>query len=387
LKSDTQYLRLETTGRRTQEAHNVLVRFILYEGRVVIFPQNVGGQDWVENVRANPKVRLFTAEKTLEGSAGIKQISGLRDPLLGAFTRKYGDAEVRKRYWGQTRYVEVEISSQSRAEDYEDLYYSDLEAAFDGVAEHYDEHILGNPMNVWLRNRSVHYLSQIFKPGDTVLEIGCGTGTETILLARHGLKIIAADISSKMLEVLAEKAKEQNLSEAIVPLHTRTRAIKETLDKLGYSNIAGAYSTYGAINTEPKLSQLFGDLHSLIRPGGHMVLGVWNRYYLYEMLGYSLRLKPAMALARLRNPVPVGKSRFCITSYAYSVGSLREYLTDFFELKRVFGIEILLPPSNLTRYLPPEPFLTLVKRIDIAIEPHFPWNRLGDHFLAVYARV
>ena len=30
-----------------------------------------------------------------------------------------------------------------------------LEAAFDGVAENYDHHIMDNEMNLWLRNRSV----------------------------------------------------------------------------------------------------------------------------------------------------------------------------------------------------------------------------------------
>ena len=115
-------------------------------------------------------------------------------------------------------------------------------------------------------------------------------------------------------------------------------------------------------------------------------MGVWNRYCLYEIVGYSLRLRPSMAVARLRNPVPVGKSRFCITSYAYTVGSLKAPLAKLFSLKKIFGVEILLPASNLTRYLPPEPLLSMVKRIDIALESGFPWNRLGDHFLAVYQR-
>ena len=329
---------------------------------------------------------MFGADRTFAGHAQLKKISGLKDPLLGVFTRKYGEAEVRKRYWGQTRYVEIEIVSESSAEDYAELYYSDLQAAFDGVAEHYDEHILGNPMNVWLRNRSVNYLSKIFKPGEVVLEIGCGTGTETILLAQHGLKILAADISPKMLEVLARKARNAGVSDKIVPIHTRTYALKEKLEQLGYGHIDGAYSTYGAINTEPKLDQLFQDLHSLIRPGGHLVLGVWNRYCLYEILGYSLKLRPAMAFARLTNPVPVGKSRFCITSYAYSVGTLKKHLEQVFKLRKVYGVQILLPASNLIRYLPPEPLLGLVKRMDIMLESHFPWNHLGDHFLGVYSR-
>ncbi len=353
----------------------------------MIFPQNQARQDWVANIEKTPQVRLFGAGKTFEALARIKQIPGMNNPLLGIFTRKYGEQEVRRRYWGQTRYVEIEIQSQSCAEDYAELFYSDLEAAFDGVADHYDEHILGNPMNLWLRNRSVRYLSEIFGRGETILEIGCGTGTETLLLAKQGVRIIACDISAKMLEVLSRKAKATGLSDSILPVHARPYSLKSKLKDLGFSEIDGAYSTYGAINTEPKLDLLFQDLHSLIRPEGSLLLGVWNKYCLYEMLGYSIMLKPSMAVARFRNPVPVGKSRFCIASNAYSVGSLKKYISRFFILRKVYGVQILLPASNLTRYLPPEPLLSLVKKIDVTLESHYPWNRCGDHFLGLFSRL
>jgi len=386
LSSNGEYLRLETVGRRTNAPHDVLVRFITVDGKIVVFPQNQGRQDWVANITNNPLVRVFGAGRAIEGHAQIRQITGLKDPLLGIFTRKYGQTEVRKRYWGQTRYIEIEIISQSGGSDYAELFYSDVEAAFDGVAENYDEHILGNPMNLWLRNRSVNYLCKIFRPGELVLEVGCGTGTETISLAKHGVRIIASDISSKMLEVLTRKAKDAGLSTMIVPLHARTYELKERLKQMDCEKIDGAYSTYGAINTEPRLAGLFQDLHSIIRPEGYLVLGVWNKYCLYEMLGYSLKLNPSMAFARLRNPVPVGRSRFCITSYAYSVGSLMKYTTGLFRLRKVYGVQILLPASNLIKYLPPEPLLSLVKKVDVALESHYPWNNLGDHFLGVYSR-
>ncbi len=357
------------------------------DGRIVVFPQNQGRQDWIANINKNDHVKVIGAGRIFDGRAHIKQITGLNDPLLGMFTRKYGQAEVRKRYWGQTRYVDIEIVGQSNPRDYDELFYADVEAAFDGVAESYDHHILGNPMNVWLRNRSVHHLRETFKPGETVLEIGCGTGTETLLMAKHGVKIIAADISSKMLEVLIRKAKSAGVSDMIETVHSRTYSLKGKLNRLGFDQVDGAYSTYGAINTEPRLNLLLRDLHSLIRPAGQLVLGVWNRYCLYEMLGYMFKLKPSMAVARLRNPVPVGKSRFCITSYAFTVASLKEFTDDLFKLTKVYGVEILLPASNLIKYLPREPLLSLVKKVDVSLEPHYPWNRLGDHFLAIYSRI
>jgi SAM-dependent methyltransferase len=365
----------------------VLVRFVTVGGKIVVFPQNSGRQDWVANVTQNPKVKVFGEGRVLEGTCHMREIQGLKDPLLGIFTRKYGVDEVRKRYWGQHRYAEIEVTSQSQAVDFDELVYADLEAAFDGVAESYDQHILGNQMNVWLRDRSVSLLKKLFNPGDTVLEIGCGTGTETLSLARHGVRVLALDISSRMLGVLEKKAAHAGVQDMVVPVHARPYLAKRRLGELGYSQIDGAYSTYGAINTEPKLDILIRDLHSMIKPGGSLLLGVWNKYCLFELAGYSVRMRPSMVVARLRNPVPVGKSRFCVTTTSYSVGSLDRVLRGFFRLQRVYGVEILLPPSNLVEYLPPRQILGFLKKVEVSIEGHFPWNRLGDHFLGVYSRV
>jgi len=381
-----EYLRLRTIGRITGTPHDVIVRFLTMDGKIIIFPQSVGRQDWVANLQKNPKAELFSTNFTVQGTAKIREITGLKDPLLSAFTRKYGERDVRRRYWGQHRYVEVEITSNSSSLDYAQLVYAELEAAFDGVAENYDHHIMDNEMNLWLRNRSVALLKQSFRPGETVLEIGCGTGTETLSLARHGVTVIASDVSSKMLRILSEKASKSSLEGRIKTLHARPYELKEKLKLAGFAEIDGAYSTYGAINTDPLLPQLFKDLASMIRPKGTLILGVWNKYCLSEIFGYSLRMLPFMAVARMRNPVPVGKSRFCIASNAYSVESMKSLMKGLFEVKKVRGVEIFLPPSNLVHYLPPRPLVGMLKQLDVSLEAHYPWNRLGDHFLVVCER-
>ncbi len=379
-------LRLQTIGRRTGKLHGVLLRYVTYNGRIVVFPQRGSKQDWVENLTENPAVKVNASGRVIEGSASVKVANGLNDPLFSVFTRKYGDKVVRERYWGQTTFIEIELKSESPA-DLDELIYGDLEAAFDGVAEDYDHHILDNPVNLWLRNRSVALMLETFGPGQTVLEIGCGTGTETLVLAQNGVKVIASDISSKMLQVLSRKASEAGLAGSIVPVQARPYMLRERLAEMGYDAVDGVYSTYGAVNTEPRLAEMFSTIHSLLRPSGKLILGVWNRYCMYEILGYSLKLWPSMAFARLRNPVPVGRSRFCVASNAYSVGELSAHLAGQFKLGRVYGVGILLPPSNLTKYLPPPNFLRFFKRADVALQSHYPWNRLGDHFLGVYSPV
>lgn len=364
----------------------MIVRYLAVDGKIVIFPQNIGKQDWVANLQRNPRAEAFSSDFSIQGTARLKEISGLKDPLLAAFTRKYGERDVRSRYWGQHRYVEIKIDSTSATLDYAQLVYAELEAAFDGVAESYDHHIMDNEMNLWLRNRSVHLLKRTFGPGDTVLEIGCGTGTETLALAGHGVTVIAADISSKMLAVLMAKAERLGLQNRVRPVHARPYELRERLSREGIVEIDGAYSTYGAINTDPFLPRLFGDLALLIKPRGSLILGVWNRFCLYEILGYALKLKPRMVVARMKNPVPVGRSRFCIASNSYDVGSIEALTDGLFEVIEVRGVEVFLPPSNLVKYLPPRPLVKALKRLDVILEPHYPWNRLGDHFLAVLER-
>jgi hypothetical protein len=94
-----------------------------------------------------------------------------------------------------------------------------------------------------------------------------------------------------------------------------------------------------------------------------------------------------MAFARLRNPVPVGKSRFCVSTNAFSVRTLSNLIRKDFVLKSVYGVGVLLPPSNLTRYLPPDSLIGTVKKVEVEFESQFPWNRLGDHYLGVYSRI
>ncbi len=50
------------------------------------------------------------------------------------------------------------------------------------------------------------------KPTDRVLEIGCGTGSTALLLADAVEHITSTDISSSMVEIAAEKAKAQTVT-------------------------------------------------------------------------------------------------------------------------------------------------------------------------------
>jgi SAM-dependent methyltransferase len=374
-------------GRNTGKPHQVILRYITSgDNRIIMFPQNTDRQDWIKNLVKNPTTKIFYDEKSLLGRSKVKQISGLQDPLLSAFTRKYGESTARRWYWGQRTYVEFLAARSLGSLNYAEMVYGDLEAAFDSVAQDYDHHIFDNPINSWLRNVSLREMTRIFKRGDTVLEMGCGTGTETLGLARSGVNVVAVDISGKMLSVLSRKAKALGLSDKITTIHCRPSQLNEKTADLGIKKLDGAYSTYGAINTEPNLGSMIRMIHSLLKPNSTLLLGVWNKFCAYEIIGYLLKANPTLAFSRLRNPVPIGKSRFCISSNAFSVEALSEYMDQYFELRRVTGVVILLPPSNLTNYLPKGILQSALKKLDSNLGKTFPANRLGDHFLAEYRK-
>ena len=59
--------------------------------------------------------------------------------------------------------------------------------------------------------RRVKMLSSHLKPGMTVLELGCGTGTFTRELARSGADVVAIDVSSELLEIARANCSEPNV--------------------------------------------------------------------------------------------------------------------------------------------------------------------------------
>lgn len=60
-------------------------------------------------------------------------------------------------------------------------------------------------------NATLDRVRAVLNPSDTVLELGCGTGTTAIALARSVSHIIATDVSEAMLAKGRDKARDQGL--------------------------------------------------------------------------------------------------------------------------------------------------------------------------------
>lgn len=96
---------------------------------------------------------------------------------------------------------------------------------------------------------------------DRVLEVGCGTGSTALLLAPNVDQIIASDISSKMIGIAQQKAKESNA--------TNVQFVAENIFGDAISN--GPYDAVLALNLLHLIHDIDGAIqriHGPLKPGG-----------------------------------------------------------------------------------------------------------------------
>jgi ubiquinone/menaquinone biosynthesis C-methylase UbiE len=256
--------------------------------------------------------------------------------------------------------------------------------AFDAVAAEYDRREADNPIMQLMRTRSLAMLESTFLRGATLLDVGCGTGTEAIWLQQRGRTIFAVDSSSRMLEVLSSRA-------ATSDLRIRTRLLRagdllKLVDEVGEASFDGAYSSFGALNMEPSLEAPVAALARLVRPGGKIVLSVMNRWCVAEtaLLLAGGRAKQVFRRTRPSVPVAIGPN---IAEVRYpSWRDLRRALRPWFRVVTVRALPLLLLPYAWPAFSSHPHVYKAVSRLDRVLAPRRPFAWLGDHLVVVAER-
>lgn len=115
----------------------------------------------------------------------------------------------------------------------------------------------------------------------TLLDLCCGTGSLTYIMAARGHEMIGVDVSEEMLSVAAAKA--EGFTAGIKPMFLCQDASE--LDLFG--TVEGAYCSLDGMNYLPpeQLPELFRRLHLFIEPGGVLAFDFHSPRHLMELDG------------------------------------------------------------------------------------------------------
>ncbi len=261
-----------------------------------------------------------------------------------------------------------------------------IREAFDRVAPSFDTILETNPINAWMHERNLHVLRSTFRAGSRLLEMGCGTGTAAIDLARGGHKVFAFDISEAMVSEARAKVQAAGLQERVVIALGRSRDLLQVTAASPWTTFDGGYANF-SLTYEADLPGIARSLAAVLRPGSHFVCTLPNRIVLSELLVYGPQLRFRNVLWRFTQPILKDVHGSKVKTYAFSPAEVREAFAPWFRLRSLVGVPVFLPPPYLHgQYERLGGSGRLLQGLDRRLAARYPWNRCGEHTLFVFER-
>jgi SAM-dependent methyltransferase len=243
-----------------------------------------------------------------------------------------------------------------------------VSAAFDQLAAEYDRLWTRSAVGGLQREAVWRHIGAFFSPGQTALDLGCGTGEDALRLIEAGLRVRAIDASSEMVRI----ARERGVDAQVLPIED-CALLAESFDAV--------LSNFGALNCVEDLKALCPPLARLVKPGGHMAICVLGRFCAWETAWALLRRQSAKPFRRWRKSA---MSSLGIRVFYPSRKRLEAAFCPSFTLVNWRGIGLCVPPSYVTGL--PEDVLQRLDAFDRRVA-HWPVLRgLSDHRLFVFVR-
>jgi len=222
-----------------------------------------------------------------------------------------------------------------------------------GASCGYDSALFQNRVFSYYRAISLGELGSAFKPGERLLELGCGTGEEAVALARKGVSVLLTDISETQVRLARQRIQKEGLEAFLTARVMGIEGLGDLLGQMGEGAFDGAFSSFGALNCTPGIERLPRDLHALIRPGGRFICSVMNRTCAWEILSGIASLRPSTAFRRM------GEPEAAIAGVPGSRVNVRYFTPS--EIDGMFGSRFQIESSHDHPLLPP-PYLDGVFR-------------------------
>jgi demethylmenaquinone methyltransferase/2-methoxy-6-polyprenyl-1,4-benzoquinol methylase len=127
-------------------------------------------------------------------------------------------------------------------------------------------------------------VATLVKPGDRVLDIGCGTGTLALRCLRRGAFVTGLDFAKHMIDQSAKRAAEAGVAERLTLVQDSVTQLNKHFRPQSFDLIVSTM----VLGEFPRqyLDYVMRDCRSLLRPGGQLVIA--DEVFPESLLGRAL---------------------------------------------------------------------------------------------------
>ena len=241
---------------------------------------------------------------------------------------------------------------------------------YESLSRDYD-HRFDNPRINYMRSVEKIVLLNSLKMG-LILDIGCGTGEQSLFLAEKGYRVLGVDISKEMIKIAKERIKDakfkDNLSFVIA-----SAEFLPFRDK----SFEGIISIFGIFNHIPKVDHAFQETSRVLKTGGQAIFTVVNRWNLTWWVNAFIKCKGSWIISSLRSKEYVVNG---LWTYYFSRGDLIKRLKDVGFKVKIGSLLLFVYPFYSKKLLFHEKIFI---RFEDAARWYYPFNSLGYYHLVI----
>jgi SAM-dependent methyltransferase len=229
-----------------------------------------------------------------------------------------------------------------------DMHSVDLlrsaQAYWDASAETYEQDFTSTLIGQLRRQAVWSELDRVFQLDQRILELNCGTGIDALHLAERGIRVVACDLSPRMVALGRERVNAARLGSRVQFRVLATEAIDSLADSAPFD---GVFSNFSGLNCVEDLSSVARNLAALVRPGARAIFCMMGRLVPWEIAWFLAHGDSRRALWRLRR---TGSSELEAQSVAVrclSVSEITDRLHPYFRRRTWKSVGIAVPPSYM----------------------------------------
>lgn len=240
-----------------------------------------------------------------------------------------------------------------------------IEKTFDDYAASYRETFDDVFLARYQREKIHSAILPYLKKAHTILDIGCGPGSDFAFYTRLPAKITAIDISGEMVQLARKKAKESGLDAGIS--HTSLEGFCPA------SSFDAVIMNFGVMNAIEKVDETLQKIKGMLKKDGVFIVVVMPPFHLFSFLSSFVTLNLTQALTRVMKKAVL---RNGIKIMYYTKNDL---LGHFTLIRKIHLCSILPTPDQYRRWLAARIWVRIFIRLDAKIGQHIPDFLGGDH--------